>query len=266
MARTIAMMQPYIFPYLGYFQLIAAADVFVLGDDLQYIRSGWVNRNRILSNGEAKLVTFPLKKDRFELPIMQRQFVDTFLEEGERLINLITQNYRKAPYFEQVMPLIARLIRFPQQNLALYAEHVIRELCAYLHIVTPILRGSDLKLNSCTEKQDRVINIAHTFAATTFLNPIGGAELYDRDHFARHGLLVRFFKMDDVVYRQFTKPFVPNLSIIDVLMFNCVEQVQVMLDCFSISDGITRNPEGLLAELVSQPDAPQPPLTHNAAE
>jgi hypothetical protein len=260
------MMQPYIFPYLGYFQLIAAADVFVLGDDLQYIRSGWVNRNRILNNGEAKLITFALKKDRFELPIMQRQFIDTFSEEAERLINLITQYYRKAPYFEQVMPLIARLIRFPQQNLALFAEHAIRELCAYLHIVTPILRGSDLKLNSCVDKQDRVINIAHTFAATTFLNPLGGCELYDRDLFARQGLLLRFFSMGDVVYRQFGKPFVPKLSIIDVLMFNCVEQVQAMLECYSVCEGVAQDQDELLAELVSQQDAVQPSLTRTAVE
>jgi hypothetical protein len=266
MARTIAMMQPYIFPYLGYFQLIAAADVFVLGDDLQYIRSGWVNRNRILSNGEAKLITFPLKKDRFELPIMQREFCESFSEEADRLINLITQNYRKAPCFAQVMPLVERLIRFPQQNLALYAEHSIRELCAYLHIVTPILRGSDLMLRSCTDKQDRVIKIAHTFAATTFLNPIGGAELYDRDHFARSGLLVHFFKMDEVVYRQLSGPFVPNLSIIDVLMFNGVEEVKAMLACFSVCKDAVVHQEDLLVKLVGQSDAIQPSVTYSAAE
>lgn len=236
MARTIAMMQPYLFPYLGYFQLIAAADVFVLGDDLQYIRSGWVNRNRILQNGEARLMTFPLKKDSFELPIMQRQLVENFADEAERLINLLTQCYRKAPYFNQIMPLLERLIRFPQQNLALYTEHAIRELCAYLHIVTPILRGSDLKLVSSNDRQDRVINICRTFAATTFLNPVGGSELYSRDHFARNGLLVRFFQMDAIVYRQFKQGFVPSLSIIDVLMFNCVEQVQEMLACYSVTD------------------------------
>lgn len=255
MARTIAMMQPYLFPYLGYFQLIAAADVFVLGDDLQYIRSGWVNRNRILQNGEAKLITFPLKRDHFDLPINQRQLSDTFEEEADRLINLICQSYRKAPYFAQVMPLLERLIRFPQQNLAMYTEHAIRELCAYLHIVTPILRGSDLKLKSCLDKQDRVINVAHTFVATTFINPVGGVELYDREHFARNGLLVRFFRMGDVVYRQFGQPFVPNLSIIDVLMFNCVEQVQAMLECYSLCDGTQPSEPDLLATLASKNDA-----------
>lgn len=254
MARTIAVMQPYLFPYLGYFQLIAAADVFVLGDDLQYIRSGWVNRNRILHHHEAKLITFPLKKDRFQLPINQRQLCDNFNEEAERLIRLITYCYIKAPYFAQVMPLIERLIRFPQQNIALYSEHAIREMCAYLHIVTPIMRGSDLILGKPADKQERIIRIAHTFEATTFINPEGGSVLYDRDHFARNRLLVRFFRMDPVVYRQFREPFVANLSIIDVLMFNCVEQVQQLLTCYSLDkDGPVSEPD-LLAGLAQHPD------------
>jgi hypothetical protein len=254
MARTIAMMQPYLFPYLGYFQMIAAADVFVLGDDLQYIRAGWVNRNRVLQNGAPRLLTFPLKKAGFELPIVARQLVDPFENEASRLINLISQCYRKAPYFAQVMPLLERLIRFPQRNLALYIEHSIRELCAYLHIVTPILRGSDLCLDSCEDKQDRVANICLTFAATTFLNPIGGSELYNREYFARRGLLVRFFQMDAIVYRQFKHDFVPHLSIIDVLMFNCVEHVQEMLKCYQVTD--SQGAPGELSPIYADPNEP----------
>ena len=241
MARTIAMMQPYLFPYLGYFQLINAADVFVLGDDLQFIRAGWVNRNRILSNGEARLITFPLKKDHFELPIMQRQLIEGFPDEAARIVNLIRQYYRKAPYFAEVMPLVERLIRFPQLNLALYAEHALRELCAYMRITTPIVRGSDIGLQSCADKQDRVIRIAHTLSATTVLNSIGGMELYDRDHFARNGLLLRFFKMDLIQYPQFGHPFVPNLSIIDVLMFNSVEGIQTLLESCNTDEDIAAN-------------------------
>lgn len=228
------MMQPYLFPYLGYFQLIAAADVFVLGDDLQYIRSGWVNRNRILNNGEAKLITFPLKRDRFDMPINQRQLSDTFDDEVSRLINVITQSYAKAPYFAQVMPLLERLLQFPVKNLALYIEHSIREICTYLHIDTPILRGSDLQIGSPTDKQDRVLRIVQTFSCERYLNPIGGIELYDPEYFAQNGVCLQFFKMDSIEYRQYTGPFVGNLSIIDVLMFNCVEQVQQRLSCYSL--------------------------------
>lgn len=255
MARTIAMMQPYLFPYLGYFQLIAAADVFVLGDDLQYIRAGWVNRNRILCDGAPRLLTFPVKKDRFELPIRQRRLADTFFEvEADRLLNLITQSYRKAPCFAQVMPLLERLVRFPQHNLALYAENALREVCAYLGISTPILRGSDLRLESCTDKQDRVINIAQLFSARTFLNPIGGFELYDRDRFARHGLLLRFFSMNPVSYQQFGAEFVSSLSIIDVLMFNSVAQVQALLGSFTVSEGGAANDPCMNVERASVPN------------
>lgn len=251
MTRTIAMMQPYLFPYLGYFQLIATADVFVLGDDLQYIRAGWVNRNRILCEGQPRLLTFAVKKDRFELPIMQRQLADSFFDtDAPRLVNLIAQSYRKAPCFSTVMPLLERLIRFPQHNLALYTENALRELCAYLQISTPILRGSTLTLGSCNDKQERVINIAHTFSATTFLNPIGGLELYDRERFARNDLLLRFFTMNPISYPQFSHEFVANLSIIDVLMFNRVEQVQAMLDNFSVSEGGAANDPCLAADVV----------------
>jgi hypothetical protein len=254
MARTIAVMQPYLFPYLGYFQLIAAADVFVLGDDLQYVRSGWVNRNRILHNNEARLITFPLKKDRFQLQINQRQLCDHFSDEAERLIRLIAESYQQAPYFAQVMPLVERLIRFPQQNISLYAEHAIREMCAYLHIVTPIMRSSDLILGSPVDKQERIIRIAHTFEATTFITPEGGSVVYDRDHFARNRLLVRFFRMDPVEYRQFRQPFVANLSIIDVLMFNCIEQVQHMLTQYRLDKHPPAARPGVLARLTQHPE------------
>lgn len=254
MARTIAVMQPYLFPYLGYFQLIAAADVFVLGDDLQYVRSGWVNRNRILQNHEARLITFPLKKDRFQLQINQRQLCDHFSDEAEKLIRLIVECYEQAPYFAQVMPLIERLIRFPQQNIALYAEHAIRELCAYLHIVTPIMRSSDLILGNPVDKQERIIRIAHTFEATTFITPEGGSVVYDRDHFARNRLLIRFFRMDPVEYRQFRQPFVANLSIIDVLMFNCVEQVQQMLTEYQLDKHPPQTEPGAMCRMAQYPD------------
>ncbi|MGV8921189.1 MAG: WbqC family protein [Pseudomonas sp.] len=228
------MMQPYLFPYLGYFQLIAAADIFVLGDDLQYIRSGWVNRNRILHNGEGKLITFALKRDRFDLPINQRQLSENFEEEARHLINLIHQSYARAPYFSQVMPLVERLVRFPVKNLALYIEHSIRELCTYLHVDTPILRTSDLHIGTPKNKQDRVVRIVKSFSCERFLYPIGGMDLYEHDFFAEQNLMLRFFKIDAIAYRQFREPFVANLSIIDVLMFNCVERVQELLSCYSV--------------------------------
>jgi hypothetical protein len=237
MTRTITMMQPYLFPYLNYFQLIAAADVFVLGDDLQYIKSGWINRNRILEHNDARMITFPLKRDSFDLAINQRQLSDTFGDESKRLINLLKHHYSRAPCFSLVMPLLERLISFPERNLALYIEHAIRGLCTYLDIGTRVVRASDLNLPRVLDKQDRVIQTAKLFDATLYINPMGGMALYDQDYFSRHGLALRFMRMDEISYPQYRSPFVSNLSIIDVMMFNDVERIQALLGCYSLHLG-----------------------------
>ncbi len=234
MSTTIAMMQPYLFPYLGYFQLIAATDVFVLGDDLQYIKSGWVNRNNILFNHEAKLLTFPLKKDRFDLAINQRQLSENFADEAQRLINLIASSYAKAPCFRQVMPMIESLIRFPERKLALYIEHSIRQICTYLQIGTPLHHASALNITHPQDKQDRVVQTAKHFGASLYINPIGGAALYEHEYFEHSGLALKFFKMDEIVYGQYRMPFVGNLSIIDVLMFNTVDEIRALLPRYSL--------------------------------
>lgn len=238
MVKTIAMMQPYLFPYLGYFQLIAAADVFVLSDDLQYIRAGWVNRNRILDKNEARMITFPLKRDRFELGINQRWLCDNFNDEAERIIKVIIHNYSKAPCFDQVMTLLERLIRFPEHNLALYIEHSLKAVCAHLRIETPMYRASELNMPGPLDKQDRVIQTAKMFGASLYINPIGGTELYNPDYFARHELGLSFIKMDDIAYRQHRLPFVGSLSIIDVLMFNSVEKIQTLLPRYTLHSGV----------------------------
>ncbi|WP_455924861.1 WbqC family protein [Pseudomonas putida] len=254
MSTTIAMMQPYLFPYLGYFQLIAATDVFVLGDDLQYIKSGWVNRNNILFNNEAKLLTFPMKKDRFELAINQRQLSENFAVEAQRLINLIASSYAKAPCFRQAMPVIESVIRCPERNLALYIEHSIRQLCAYLNISTPVYRASDAKIIAA-DKQDRVVQTARLFGASLYINPIGGTALYEQSYFARHGLGLKFIKMDEVAYRQFRTPFVGNLSIIDVMMFNTVDEIRALLPRYSLHDGDTPQRPAMPADLRTPADA-----------
>lgn len=239
MTRTITMMQPYLFPYLNYFQLIAAADVFVLGDDLQYIKSGWINRNRILEHNDARMITFPLKRDSFDLAINQRQLSDTFDDESKRLVNVLKHHYSRAPYFSQVMPLLERLIGFPERNLALYIEHTIRGLCAYLDIDTQVVRASDLNLPRILDKQDRVIKTAQLFDATLYINPMGGMALYGQDYFLRQGLALKFMQMDDISYPQYRLPFVANLSIIDVMMFNDVQRIRTLLGCYSLHVGCT---------------------------
>jgi hypothetical protein len=247
MNRTVAMMQPYLFPYLGYFQLIAAADIFVLGDDLQYVKEGWINRNRILNNGQPKLITFPLKKDRHNLNINERHLIDNIQDEITRLLNVIGMTYSRAPFRADVLPRLEQIMRCPHKNLALYAEHSIRELCAYLRITTPIITSSTLQLSAPIDHQDRVVSTMKALRGTTYINPIGGLSLYCPDYFAKRGLTLKFHRMHNVPYPQSKQPFTPGLSIIDVMMFNSVEDIGRQLNAFSLE---TCLPSVGVAELV----------------
>ena len=253
MTKTIAMMQPYWFPYLGYFQLIAAADIFVLGDDLQYIKDGWINRNRILAAGEARLVSLPLKKAAHGLHIDQRQIADEFAQTNGKLLKTLALNYSRAPHSDVILPLLERIMRYPERNLARALEYSIRELCAYLRIDTPILRASELAIGAVEDKQDRVIKTMKKLGGERFLNPIGGLDLYEDERFKRNGIELRFHRMSALSYPQFKGPFVPNLSIIDVLMFNTVDQVRQWLPLFTCE-----LPHAATVPAVSTPTAAQP--------
>jgi hypothetical protein len=122
MSKRIAQMQPYVFPYLGYFQLIAGVDEFVLLDNLQYVKQSWINRNRILLNGKDWLITFPLRKGGHLDKINEKFFCDRFPSEMEKLLRVIYNAYAKAPCYKKVYPLLEEIIRHPDGNLARYAE------------------------------------------------------------------------------------------------------------------------------------------------
>jgi hypothetical protein len=234
MNTTIAMMQPYWFPYLGYFQLIAGADVFVLGDDLQYVKDGWINRNRMLCAGKPRLFSLPLARDVHGLAINQRCLADTSAGNIDTLLKTLSLHYARAPQRAAVLPLLERIMRHPDTNLARYLEHSLRTTCAYLDIETPILLSSELGIRHITDKQDRVIKTMHRLGGTCYVNPIGGRELYEETRFRQAGLTLRFHQMDSLCYAQLGQPFVSHLSIIDVLMFNPVTRIRQWLDQYSL--------------------------------
>ena len=238
MFRTVSMMQPYLFPYLGYFQLIARSDVFVLGDDLQYVKGSWINRNRILINGQPKLITIPLRKASQLTAINQRWLCDDFAGEAQKLLKTLEAAYARAPHKTEVLQLLREILEHPDRNLARFTEHSIRRICAYLQITTPIHIGSELGLPARMDKQERVIRIAQKMNAELYINPIGGTALYSPALFRAHGLALRFLRMDDLSYPQLKHPFAPSLSIIDVLMFNSRSEAQALLERFSLIEGI----------------------------
>jgi len=229
---TLAIMQPYFMPYIGYWQLLAAADVFILYDNIQYTKKGWINRNRFLLNGGDSLFTVPVKKDSDFLNVVERKVADDF--NRVKLINQFRANYRKAPCFETVFPLVTSIIRFEDRNLFEYIYHSIRLTAAFLQIRTPITISSTITMDHSLRGADKVIALCKAMGADAYINPIGGQELYSKTVFDSHGLALNFIKTRPVSYQQFGYNFVPNLSIIDVMMFNSKDAIQAMLDAYDL--------------------------------
>jgi hypothetical protein len=223
----LAIMQPYFMPYIGYWQLLAAVDAFVLYDNIQYTKKGWINRNRFLLNGRDSLFTIPVKKDSDYLDIVQRTVANDF--DSIRLLNQFEANYRQAPFFEAVFPLVMSIIKAEHRNLFEYIQHSIRLTAGFLGISTPIVVSSTVAINHDLRGEDKVIALCKAMGATTYINAIGGQELYAKPLFETQGITLNFLKTRPIQYRQFVNPFVPNLSVIDVLMFNSRASIRVML-------------------------------------
>jgi hypothetical protein len=230
----LALMQPYFLPYIGYFQLIAAVDAFVVYEDVQFIKNGWINRNRILLNDAAAWVTLPVERGHLQDNINQRHFVN-YRQACEKITNQIGAAYRKAPFFREVKPLAELLLAIEGDNVADTLRQQLEQLSRHLGLSTQFLNSTDLaKQDSGLDGQDRVIEICRAMKASEYYNAIGGIPLYDPSAFAKSEITLRFIQPRQQSYKQFDNSFVPHLSIIDVLMFNHPEQVRLMLKEFDL--------------------------------
>ena len=227
--------QPYFLPYLGYWQLIACADTFLLGDDYAYIRKGWVNRNRILAGGRSIWLRMEVAHFGFGTPITDVRLKQASISDKLRTLEMA---YHRASNFGEGMSLAERIITFPERNLAVFLEHSIREVCACLGIGTIIGRTSDLKGNSLLHREERIYDFCRRCGADTYVNAIGGMALYDFREFESRGLRLRFLRSRLPSYPQVGGgPFVPSLSILDAIMNNPVSAVREMLDEYDFVDG-----------------------------
>ncbi|CAG4903253.1 WbqC family protein [Paraburkholderia saeva] len=220
----LAIMQPYFLPYIGYFQLIAAVDLFVVYDNIKYTKKGWINRNRILQNGHDAIFSLPLKSGSDSLDVCERELAGDFRR--DKLLNQIIGSYRHAPHFEQTFPLIERIVRYDDVNLFRYLHHSIVSVCAHLELDTEIRVSSGIDIDHELRGQDKVLGLCRALGAKTYVNSIGGIELYTRSDFQAQGMELKFVRSTSFEYAQFDAPFVPWLSIVDVLMFNPPERVR----------------------------------------
>lgn len=209
-------MQPYLFPYIGYFQLIHVVDSFVIYDDVNFIKGGWINRNFILSQGEKSRFTLQLQGASPNVFINQVSVGSN----KRKLLKTIQQNYTKAPYYESVYPLLEDIVLFEEENLARYIEHSLRNICSFLNIETQWYVSSELKKDNSLRGQNKVLEICKNFKADQYINVPGGKDLYNSLAFKESGIELSFIHPSSIKYNQFNNQFVPNLSIIDVLMFN----------------------------------------------
>lgn len=226
----LAIMQPYFIPYIGYFQLINRVDQFIIYDDIQYTKKGWVNRNRILVNSNDAYITLPLKKDSDYADIKDRYLAESWDSDKKKIISRLIENYRRAPYFEETYPLIEKILLFENTNLFKFLLQSLKLLLNHLNIHTPIIISSTLGIDKTLKSQEKVIAICKKMEASDYVNPIGGISLYDKGHFSNQNISLHFLKTENIKYQQFGNTFVPSLSIIDMLMFNSIENVMSMIN------------------------------------
>jgi len=230
----VGIMQPYFFPYIGYWQLLNAVDTYVIYDDVSFIKNGWINRNRILINGEAKYFNLPTVGTSSFIKI-NAVCLSSDKKLFDKLLKMLDNSYRKAPYFADVMPLLIKIISYETMNMAELLTFQIRTISDFLKIDTKIILSSKDIEKDCEKRgQEKVLHICNVLGGVEYYNAIGGLSLYDKKYFETNGVKLSFLKSNSIVYKQYKNSFVPNLSIIDHLMFCSVDEIKDQLEDFQL--------------------------------
>ena len=228
-------MQPYFLPYLGYFQLISAVDKFIIYDNIKYTKKGWINRNRWLVRGSDVLFTLPLRNGSDALQVNEREISNDF--NRIKFLNQLTENYRRAPHFDETYSLMEKLLPFEDRNLFRVIYNSALLICRHLHLTTELIISSSIDTVHDLKGRDRVIALCKAVDSKIYINPTGGTALYSPHDFHVNGLILKFIRSRDLLYKQFENHHIPNLSIVDVLMFNPVWRVKELLNEYDLICG-----------------------------
>lgn len=226
-------MQPYFLPYIGYISLIKHTDRFILFDTVQFIRHGWIERNRILKqNGGWQYIKVPLEKKRMNILIK-----DVRIKNSENWKNTILaqiQHYKKiAPYYFKVLKILNKVFEKEYISIVELNKEMLQEICNYLDIKTSIEIFSEmnLKIEEANAPDEWALNICKAIlGATEYWNPPGGIEFFSREKYAKENIALFFQKINLKEYDQKKEKFEEGLSILDVMMFNSKEEINKMLD------------------------------------
>ena len=232
----LGIMQPYFFPYLGYFAIIKHTNKFVLLDTVQFIRHGWIERNRILKPGGGwQYFSIPLQKHKRETLIKDihiRNNVDWKL----LILRQIEHYKKKAPFYNKVIELFNKIFAKEFYTLVDFNVETIKELCMLLHIDSDLSVFSEMniELNEIKDPDDWALEISKELGAKTYINPPGGISFFNKSKYDKNNIELHFLQLNLSEYRQYGLEFIPGLSIIDVAMFCSIEKINIMLDDYKL--------------------------------
>ncbi|WP_107942070.1 WbqC family protein [Metasolibacillus fluoroglycofenilyticus] len=233
----VAIMQPYFFPYLGYFSLIKNTDQFILFDTVQYMRHGWIERNRILKPQEGwQYVQAPLMKHSKSTSIKDIQIKN---EDNwkERIIRQLEHYKKKAPYYNEVISVVRLALELDTDSIVKLNENILKVVCAYIGIdlSVKVFSEMDITIKKVHAPDEWALNICESLGGIQeYWNPQGGIEFFNRKKYSDAGLTINFLKINLESYSQKRRAFEAGLSIIDVMMFNSPEEIRKMLDNYEL--------------------------------
>lgn len=229
--KTLGVMQPYLFPYLGYYQLVSAVDKFVFYDDVTFIKGGYINRNNILANGKVQRFTVAVPGSSSNVKIKDLNFDANV----KKVLKSIEQSYNKAPYFRDVYQLIEQTLQDENRNVAHICSNSVKKVFEYLEIEKEFYISSQLDYDRSLSAADKLIAMSQLFGVKQYINTPGGRGLYDKTYFCNQGISLSFIEMKPCIYEQPTNEFVSHLSMIDVLMWNSKKDIIEYLNNYNLS-------------------------------
>ncbi len=229
----IGIMQPYFFPYIGYFSLISSVDKWIVFDNIQYIRHGWINRNRILHpnpDKEWQYITIPVQK------FLQQSLISNIRSDDsqkwrERIMGQLNHYKKFSKRYEEISALVKKSLFTKENHLSEINILALKNVCEYLKINFNYEIFSQMKcdLGEISSPGDWALEISKALGAKEYINPIGGKNIFDLNKFKKYGIKIKFLENKLLKYNQNGRSFISGLSIIDVLMLNKKVNVTKML-------------------------------------
>ena len=229
-AKTISVNQPYFFPYIGFFQLIYASDKFVSLEDVNYITGGWINRNRILINNEPAYLSVKIADASQNRKINETEILNTE-DWKEDLLKKLRISYSRAPFYTNTFTVVRKVLSTESNLISDISLQSIIEVCRYIGLEREFGKSSP---DIPGKGEEKIIGLCRSESATSYINLPGGEGIYSKEKFRENSIGLRFLQPVIEEYVQFRKPFVPSLSILDVMMFNPPEKILEMASKYGL--------------------------------